>query len=513
MCCHLYRLALLSNPKSLYLAWYGSRVDTDSCVLYMGGPDLCAGCGGSTFSGILSLLSAGRTGGRRCEAFYDDGMLSGIDRYRWIDSVYVCHDDACSDQFHYQNDCVHAEQGAPAVSGTVSKEGNPDRRSGCIRDRQDTEALCGALVDSGIYQPHTNVHRCVLEIDKNSLYVLSMERSVNIMRARQFAICDSDENYLKMLQAYLQKKKLADFEILIFDTIRGAEQASIEEPFEILLVGENIYDTDVTKIKAVKTFILQEDGVKVIAGYSIIAKYQSMERLIAQVLEEFALDESCNSTSRCGRNQTTFISFYAPDRNRGQSAAAFGAAQVLADMGYQVLYINLLPFTGFEELLQTSYEADVTDFLYFALNHSDKLLYKLNSLKRSVHGVDYLPPALDYTDLLVMNRDDWQRVMDLLLYSSDYTHVVMDLSETCQGFYDMLERSDQIYVLADKRIVYGCAMLSHFMNLLKAKEYEKILNHMTVFELPEGWDVQDCGLDTLALSVVGTCMKGVLGIS
>ena len=51
------------------------------------------------------------------------------------------------------------------------------------------------------------------------------------------------------------------------------------------------------------------------------------------------------------------------------------------------------------------------------------------------------------------------------------------------------------------------------MNLLKAKEYEKILNHMTVFELPEGWDVQDCGLDNLALSVVGTCMKGVLGIS
>ena len=42
------------------------------------------------------------------------------------------------------------------------------------------------------------------------------------MRARQFAICDSDENYLKMLQAYLQKKKLADFEILTFDTIRGA---------------------------------------------------------------------------------------------------------------------------------------------------------------------------------------------------------------------------------------------------------------------------------------------------
>lgn len=35
------------------------------------------------------------------------------------------------------------------------------------------------------------------------------------MRARQFAICDSDSQYLRMLQAYLQKRKLADFEILV----------------------------------------------------------------------------------------------------------------------------------------------------------------------------------------------------------------------------------------------------------------------------------------------------------
>lgn len=330
------------------------------------------------------------------------------------------------------------------------------------------------------------------------------------MRVRQFAICDSDSGYLKMLQAYLQKKNPADFEILIFDTISKALQASCEMTFEILLVGEGIYDADVIKIKASKIYILQEDGLKGITGYSMVAKYQSMERLIAQVLEEFALDDSCSSIGKRGKNKTTLISFYSPDRHRGQSVAALGAAQVLADEGFQVLYINLMPFTGFEELLHTDYEADVTDFMYFVLNHSDKLLYKLDGLKRCIHGVDYLPPALDYADLLHISNNEWETVMDLLLYSSDYTHIVMDLSETCQGFYDLLENSDKVYLLTDKTNIYSQAMLAHFQNLLKAKAYESILSHTVAFELPGNWEEQCSNLDNLASSPVGVRMKGVL---
>ncbi|MDE6620621.1 MAG: hypothetical protein K2K74_09085 [Lachnospiraceae bacterium] len=330
------------------------------------------------------------------------------------------------------------------------------------------------------------------------------------MKARQLAICDSDKGYLKMLQAYLQKKNPADFEILIFDAVSKALEASWEISFEILLVGEGIYDADVTKIKASKVYILQEDGLKGITGYSMILKYQSMERLITQVLEEFALDENCSSVERCGKNRTTLISFYSPDRHKGQSAAALGAAQILVEKGYQVLYLNLMPFMGFEELLQTSYEADVTDFMYFALRHSDKLLYKLDSLKRSIHGVDYLPPAFDYADLIHIDKCDWETVMNLLLYHSDYTHIVIDLSETCQGFYELLDNSDQVYLLTDKTTVYGQARLTHFKSLLQAKEYEKILKHTVEFELPRNWEDQCERLENLPTSSIGIWMKGVI---
>lgn len=332
------------------------------------------------------------------------------------------------------------------------------------------------------------------------------------MRAKQFAVCDSDRGYLCMVQAYLQKKNPTDFEILVFDTVSKALLASQEAPFEILLVGEDIYDTNVTNICASKIYILQEDGLKGITGYSVVVKYQSMEKLLAQVLDEFALDDSCKSAvTGCSKNQTTLVSFYSPDRHRGQTMAAFGAAQVLADEGERVLYLNLMPFAGFEELFQTSYDADVTDFMYFVLNHADKLLYKLEGLKRSSHGVDYLPPALDYTDLLQIDRSSWESVMTLLLHSSDYTYVVADLSETCQGFYDLLRRSDAVYLPTDQKGICSQAMMAHFRRLMQAKEYTEITQRMIEFELPINWEQAEKNWDNMALSAVYRCVKGVLG--
>jgi len=330
------------------------------------------------------------------------------------------------------------------------------------------------------------------------------------MGAKKFAICDKDQEYLKMLQAYLLKRNAADFTVLIFDTVNKALEASKEGAFEILLVGEEIYDSTITKINAKKVCILQEDGTKEVTGYSVVAKYQSMERMITQVLAEFALDENCTTTNRCSKNKTSLISFYAPDRYKGQSVAALCAAELLADKGHRVLYINLLAFSGFEELMQTSYEADITDFMYFVLNHSEKLSYKLDSLKRCIHGADYLPPALDYADLLAIERDAWERFLSLLLYNSDYDWIILDLSEVCQGFYDMLEKSNKIYLLTDDTTIYGQAMASHFKKLLHAKEYNKILEHITEFTLPVHWEEQCRNLEKLTSSSVGIRLKEVL---
>lgn len=330
------------------------------------------------------------------------------------------------------------------------------------------------------------------------------------MNKKRLAICDKDKEYLSMLQAYLLKKNPAGFEILVFDTVKQAIASSKEEHFEILLVGEGIYDTDVININAQKTFILQEDGLAGITGYSMVPKFQSMERLIGQVLDAFALDEECMSIESRGRAATRLISFYSPDRHKAQSLTALTAAQVLSDMGNKVLYISMQPFSGFEELLGIRYESDITDFLYFVLKHSDKLLYKLEGIKRTMHGVDYLPPALDYSDLLAISEEEWKSCLDTLLYSSDYAYIVVDLTETCKGFYRILDRSDAVYFLSARDIL-SKAMYRQFEQLIRVKELTSVLEKSVCFDLMKGWESYASSLEQLSLSPLGAHMKGILG--
>lgn len=330
------------------------------------------------------------------------------------------------------------------------------------------------------------------------------------MKERQLVICDKDETYLERFQKYLLRKRLAGYEILAFSTVRQAVEASHEEGFEILLVGENTYDTDVINIKAAKTFILKENGLSGIKGYAFISKYQSMDAVIGQVLDEFAIDEGCGGIAAGGGVKARLTSFYSPDRHAGQSIASLCAAELMADMGKRVLYVNLSPFSGLEELFRTKYEADLTDLMYFALKHPDKLFYKLKAVKRTAGKVDYLPPALDYTDLLNISEKEWQEVFEAVLYEGEYTDVVLDLTECCRGFYYMLDNSDKLYILSDTQSERSRAALNQFKNLLLSKEYGRIIEKCRVFNLCGSWECDISDIEWLALTGLGEYMKGVM---
>lgn len=330
------------------------------------------------------------------------------------------------------------------------------------------------------------------------------------MKRRIMAICDKDERYLELLQSYLLKKKPAGFEIMIFTAASQAIEVSKDEGFEIFLIGENTYSEKIKEISAQKIFVLQEDGLSQITGYTFIAKYQSVEKLITQVLEEFAADEECVSRARCGKNKTKLLSFYSPGRHCGQSVAALCAAELLSDSGNKVLFLTMSAFSGFEELLGIKYQSDITDFMYFVLQHSDKLLYKLDSIKEVIRNTDYLPPALDYSDLLQISEAEWERVLDLLLYSSDYTHIVIDLTEVCQGFYHILDRSDKIYILSQKDMPNSRAALNQYENLMRAKEHESVLDKSKVFGLINNWEDYTYDLEKLSVSELGIYIKDIV---
>jgi hypothetical protein len=326
----------------------------------------------------------------------------------------------------------------------------------------------------------------------------------------RLAICDSDIKYLENIQAYLIKLNPMDFEILAFNSLFNAIEQSRKRSFEIFLIGESIYEEAVSEVNAGKILILKEDGFLKAETYDWVVKYQSVNRLIGQVLEKYASDETCTSQIKCGKNDTSLITFYSPEHHGAQSLSALTAAQLLSEMGHNVLYMNLHSFSGFEELMNTTHSSDITDFMYFVLKRSDKLLYKLEGMKRNIRGVDYLPPATDYQALANIKPDEWRQAFDLVMYSCEYTHIVVDISENCQGFYEILDRSQKAYILYNNNSKYGQASFNHFTQILTAKEWGRILERITTFSLPYEIVSRNLELDNLVNSDIGIYMKGVI---
>lgn len=323
---------------------------------------------------------------------------------------------------------------------------------------------------------------------------------------KQLVICDCDERYRQMMQSYLIKR-LKDFEILTFSSLKQAAEYSRQQSFAILLVGEHLYEKGLQEIQALQIFILREDGKKAITEYSYIEKYQSMENLIRDILKEYLDDR--RPCSLVNRKKVRVHAFYSPVRKEAQTKAALALGQILTKVDKKVLYLNLQPFVGLEAMLQTSSVSDITDLLYFVGRQDNSLLYRLQSMKQSLGGVDYLAPAADYMDLLKISEQEWIMLLDMLTETSEYSEIILDLSEICQGLYRILERSDNIYSICGITDTEKSSM-NQYKKLLKKRELSDLLEKTKWIELSQECLNRAVNMERLHATQLGEYMKGLM---
>lgn len=274
------------------------------------------------------------------------------------------------------------------------------------------------------------------------------------MYSNKFVICDRDEKYLQRLQDYLIKKRISNFEILVFTDLESVIKHNSYEPYEIILVGENVCNDKMQKITANHKFILMESDIRYNTDYPAISKYQSADRLLAELFENIA-KEDCEKKEvvsdnrlQYGSSHTRIITYYSPLNHVAQSGMALDTAIKHSMQGHKVLYINLTAFSSMDNLLSSDSDTDVIDYMYFALLHTDKAIYKLENIKKTYNGVDYLPPAHDYQDIMKITKEEWVKGLNILFYSTDYDEIILDISEICQALSKVLEKSEVIYMIA-----------------------------------------------------------------
>lgn len=302
------------------------------------------------------------------------------------------------------------------------------------------------------------------------------------MLKKRFVICDKDIRYLNRIQEYLIKKNLKDFQIEIFSQVEDAISQSNRHAFEIFVVSERCFCKEmIEQLHAMHIFILKETSEPLEHSYPCLDKYQSIEVILANILERYTSQIGDRQMLRLEK-RAKVISFYSATQTTNQTAFAFATSQILHRNGKKVLYLNLQPYSGLESLLHLEAQHDLTDVIYYALQHTDKFRAKIDYIKAVRGGIELLPPAKDYGDLLAMTKEEWNEWFEIMLYEAGYEILVFDYVGTGIFSSEFLQNSDVIfYVRGETDAQKACDLQFH--DMLKNKDWFREKNSLREISL------------------------------
>ncbi len=317
------------------------------------------------------------------------------------------------------------------------------------------------------------------------------------------AVCDEEEVYASKLADYLNLKEGFPFQVRHFSTIGKLVQFSNQQDVEAALVCEK-YEDELTKAQVIPSVItLSETNNIERKGQKTVWKYQSCEVLIKEVLQILAKEGK--EGSHILRNvPLKIIGLYSPVKRTMQTTFGLTMGQLLAKRG-KVLYINMEGFSGLNSMLKRNFQRDLSDLLYYMQNGKQGLTYIMGSMVESVNGMDILPPMLCQMDLISIEAKEWLSLFYEIESHSEYEYLILDLSDSIQGLFEILRQCFVIYTMTE-RDGFAMAKIDQYEQMIKQCRYEDILNKTHKCELPKFSYLPE-QLDRLTVSELASVVK------
>lgn len=286
--------------------------------------------------------------------------------------------------------------------------------------------------------------------------------------ANVIAVCDKETVFVQILAQYLCRKYKTSLEIEAFDNIEKLIKTAKEKKIGLCLIGEGMADSF-----ALQTIVELSEHVIFLTckrKKGMVFKYQSVEHVVGELLtlcteKEIYLFEEKALLSR--KKDVKMIAFYAPAKHLLQSTIALTMGQILAKEK-KVLYLNLEPNSGFEYLLQKTYEHDLMDILFFLKENRENFRQRMESMLERVGMLEYIPPVFCYPDMEEVESSLWHKLLQRIVDEMEYEIILLDLTEHTRGLLSLLELCDEIY---------SC-LPEDGLSLARSNQYEKTLRHM-----------------------------------
>lgn len=301
------------------------------------------------------------------------------------------------------------------------------------------------------------------------------------MKKRILAICDLETEYAVRFAKYLDKKVLP-FEIRVFSEAEGLLAFCREVKVELILVSESAYDVRLKELGDIHVIVLNESGNVVDSEYTHVDKYQSSDKILREVMLYYTRQEE-NLPDIHAAVRSKLIGVYSPIKRCLQTSFAITMGQIMAKSS-KVLYLNFEGYSGFGKLMEREFTMELSDLMYYVKNAKGKLLYRMESMMEEIGGLCYVPPIFSIQDLVLINSREWQELLEELCNVGTYEYIILDLSDTMQGLFDVLRMCERVYTIVGKDPI-AAAKMQQYEQLLAQMEYDDVLEKTQKYTFPK----------------------------
>lgn len=187
-------------------------------------------------------------------------------------------------------------------------------------------------------------------------------------------------------------------------------------------------------------------------------------------------------TLKLEKKRREVIGVYSPVGRTMKTTFALTLGQILAKKR-GCLYLNLEACSGFEYLLERSFDQTLGDLLYYQRLGSEQLITKMGSIVQSVNNLDYLPPVLSMEDIQSTTAQEWISLLQQIIDYSNYDVVILDLSDSVSQLYKVLEQCTRIY-MPIRQIRFHRRRFINLSTHCRSGEKQMVLDRIRKIKLP-----------------------------
>ena len=291
------------------------------------------------------------------------------------------------------------------------------------------------------------------------------------MNEKTLVICDKEIRYARALGEHISAREELDVKVHVCSSLEHVVALQKRSPIHIFVVDETISYEERRKIGAEYTVVLGESRPTDLGEQEVyVGKYQSAKILIRDIFAVYVEQTKENITRRGQTEKARFVAVYSPVHRIGKTTFAKALAREWGKKE-RVLYLNLEEYAGLAKCTEEGW--GLGDLLYFVKQGDGTLHARMQLAVQREGTLEYFSPLLMSVDLKAVTYEEWQKLFEAIAESGIYSKVVLDLGESVQGLFQILEGCERIYM----------PMLEDDVSQQKVQQYEENIRRLSLEEL------------------------------